>query len=390
MKERENMHRSTKLLHYGRTPSPGTANPPIVRASTILHDTVAAYKDTKSRRENDDSVLSYGRRGTTTAHQLAAAINDLEGGDGCFLFPTGIAAIAGAISAYVGAGDHLLIVDTIFSATRIYCEKQLTRNGVEIDYFPWDTTDISPYLKPNTKAIMIESPASQTYEVMDLPALCKSAHEHDLIVISDNTYGSSWLYRPIELGCDVSVIAGTKYLGGHADVMMGAAVVKGDALKPLRSLVHMTGQILAPDEAYACLRGMRTLDLRLQRHGENSLAIAKWLLKRAEVESVLHPGLPGHPGYEIWQRDASGCNGLLSVAFKENINIEKLLDNLRLFSIGTSWGGFESLSLPIAPQNERLFKDKLTTENMVRFHIGIEHIDDIVDDFSSALSLATD
>ncbi|NLV00287.1 cystathionine beta-lyase [Marinomonas sp. UCMA 3892] len=378
------MHRSTKLLHYGRTLSPGTANPPIVRASTILHDTVAAYKDTKIRRENDDSVLSYGRRGTTTAHELAAAINDLEGGDGCFLFPTGIAAIAGAISAYVGAGDHLLVVDTIFSATRTYCEKQLTRNGVEIEYFPWNTTDISPYLKSNTKVVMIESPASQTYEVMDLPKLCESAHEHDLIVIADNTYGSSWLYQPLELGCDVSVIAGTKYLGGHADVMMGAAVVKKHAMNPLRSLVHITGQTLSPDEAYACLRGMRTLDLRLQRHGENSLAVAKWLLQRAEVKSILHPGLQDHPGYKIWQRDAIGCNGLLSVEFNENIDVEKLLDNLRLFSIGTSWGGFESLALPIDPQKERIFNNEFTSYNMVRFHIGIEHIDDILADFSSA------
>jgi len=381
------MHPSTKLLHYGRSASLGTANPPIVKASTILHDTVAAYKDNKSRRENDDSVLSYGRRGTTTAHELAAAIKDLESGDGCFLFPTGIAAIAGAISAYVSAGDHLLVVDTIFPATRTYCEKQLVRNNVEIDYFPWGTTDLSPYLKANTKVIMIESPASQTYEVMDLPALCKSAHEHDLIVIADNTYGSSWLYRPLELGCDVSVIAGTKYLGGHADLMMGAAVVKDHVLSPLRSFVHMTGQTLAPDEAYACLRGMRTLDVRLQRHGENSLALAKWLQSREEVKRVLHPGLSNHMGYEIWKRDATGCNGLLSVDFHQNINIDKLLDNLRLFSIGTSWGGFESLALPIAPQNGRIFNGEYTTTNMVRFHTGLEHIDDIVADFSSAFSM---
>lgn len=265
--------------------------------------------------------MSYGRRGTTTAHELAAAINDLEGGDGCFLFPTGIAAIAGAISAYVGSGDHLLIVDTVFPATRILCEKHITRNGVLIDYFPWDTSDISAYVKPNTKAIMVESPASQTYEIMDLPALCKSAHQHGLVVIADNTYGSGWLYRPLELGCDVSVIAGTKYLGGHADLMMGAATVKANARDPLRSLVHITGQTLAPDEAYACLRGMRTLGLRLDRHGENSLTLASWLLEREEVQSVLHPGLPGHPGYEIWQRDATGSNGLLTVEFKNDLTL---------------------------------------------------------------------
>lgn len=381
------MKRETKLAHYGRMATPGPANPPIVKASTILHDTVASYKATKAARETDDAVLSYGRRGTTTAHQLAAALADLEGGEACFLFPTGVAAVAGALTPYLGAGDHLLVVDTIFPATRSYCEKSLKRNGVTVDYIPWDTTDLTPYVKPETKLVMVESPASQTYEVMDLPALCASAHAHDLLVAADNTYGSGWLYRPLELGCDLSVVAGTKYIGGHADAMMGAVIAKGRAVGPLRAHTAMSGQTLGPDEAYACLRGLRTLGLRLERHGENGLALAQWFMDQPEVAKVHHPGLPGHPGHAVWQRDASGSNGLLTVEFKAGFDAEGFVDRLALFSIGSSWGGFESLAMPSSPDAGRLFPEDRAGA-MIRFHAGLEHIDDLVADLAASFDTA--
>ena len=381
------MKRETKLAHYGRMTTPGPANPPIVKASTILHDTVASYKATKAARETDDAVLSYGRRGTTTAHQLAAALADLEGGEACFLFPTGVAAVAGALTPYLGAGDHLLVVDTIFPATRSYCEKSLKRNGVTVDYIPWDTADLTPYVKPETKLVMVESPASQTYEVMDLPALCASAHAHDLLVAADNTYGSGWLYRPLELGCDLSVVAGTKYIGGHADAMMGAVIAKGRAVGPLRAHTAMSGQTLGPDEAYACLRGLRTLGLRLERHGENGLALAQWFLDQPEVAKVHHPGLPGHPGHAVWQRDASGSNGLLTVEFKAGFDAEGFVDRLALFSIGSSWGGFESLAMPSLPDAGRLFPETRAGA-MIRFHVGLEHIDDLVADLAASFDTA--
>ncbi|MDP2779711.1 cystathionine beta-lyase [Devosia sp.] len=382
------MNRETKLMHYGRVSLPGPANPPVMRASTILHDTVGSYQDTKRRRENDDAILSYGRRGTTTAHALAAAICDLEGAEACFLFPSGVAAVAGAIAPYVGAGDSLLVVDTIFPATRTYCEGVLARNGITIDYFPWDTTDLSAFVKPNTKAVMVESPASQTFEVMDLPALCKDAHARDLVVIADNTYGSSWLYRPLDLGCDVSVVAGTKYLGGHADVMMGAAAAKGPATPRLRQHSQMTGQTLGPDDAYNCLRGIRTLGLRLDRHQENGFALADWLKARDEVQAVLHPGLPEHPGAKVWARDATGCNGLFSVIFAEGFDAEGLVDRLSLFAIGSSWGGFESLAMPSDPNAGRMFQDTARTGPMVRFHAGLEHIDDLIADMLASFNVA--
>ncbi|MBN7785944.1 cystathionine beta-lyase [Ponticoccus gilvus] len=381
------MKRETKLAHYGRMATPGPANPPIVKASTILHDTVASYKATKAARETDDAVLSYGRRGTTTAHQLAAALADLEGGEACFLFPTGVAAVAGALTPYLGAGDHLLVVDTIFPATRSYCEKSLKRNGVTVDYIPWDTTDLTPYVKSETKLVMVESPASQTYEVMDLPALCASARAHDLLVAADNTYGSGWLYRPLELGCDLSVVAGTKYIGGHADAMMGAVIAKGRAVGPLRAHTAMSGQTLGPDEAYACLRGLRTLGLRLERHGENGLALAQWFLDQPEVAKVHHPGLPGHPGHAVWQRDASGSNGLLTVEFKAGFDAEGFVDRLALFSIGSSWGGFESLAMPSSPDAGRLFPEDRAGA-MIRFHAGLEHIDDLVADLAASFDTA--
>jgi cystathionine beta-lyase len=381
------MRRETKLMHYGRQPLPGPANPPVVRASTILHDTVESYRDTKLRRESDDSVLSYGRRGTTPAHALMAAIADLESGDACYLFPTGVAALAGTISAYVGAGDHLLVVDTVFPATRSFCDTVLPRNGVTVDYFPWNATDLSDWLRPGTRAVVVEAPGSHTFEVMDLPKLTAWTRASGLTVIADNTYGSGWLYRPLELGCDVSVIAGTKYLGGHADVMMGAATARGDAVTPLRSAVLANGQTLAPDEAYATLRGMRTLNLRLERHQQNALAVAQRFAVRPEVSAVLHPALPGHPGAPIWQRDASGSNGLLSVAFKEGFALESFLDRLRLFAIGSSWGGFESLAMTIDPAASRRLKYDLPAGPMARFHIGLEHVDDLIDDLDAAFDI---
>jgi len=383
------MRRETKLCHYGQTARPSPANPPVVRASTILHDTVESYRAIKKARENDDYVLSYGRRGTTTAHALMEAIADLEGGDGAWLYPTGVAAISATLMALLRPGDHLLLVDTIFGATKTLCDEVLSEFGVSYDLFPSGTTDVTPYVKDNTRLVFVESPGSQTYEIMDLPALCDTAHAADLVVVADNTYGSGWLYRPLELGCDVSIIAGTKYLGGHADVMMGAVSARGDAAAKLRKASHLTGQILAPDEAYATLRGLRTLPLRLERHGHNARALADWFSHRPEVLRVLHPNLPGHPGHEIWLRDACGSNGLLSVVFAPGIDSDALLNTLTLFGIGSSWGGFESLAMPITPERNRASLAGLPQEaQIVRFHAGLEHVDDLIADVDMALNMA--
>jgi cystathionine beta-lyase len=380
------MRRETRLLHYGRPPLPGPANPPVERASTILHASIESYDDTKARREVDDNVLSYGRRGTGTAHALMRAVNDLEGGDGCWLFPTGVAAIATTLQALVKQGDHLLVTETAFHATNTVCARFLKPNGIEVSTIPWDVEDLSDYLRPTTAAVFVESPGSNTLEVMDLPAICRSAADHGLLVIADNTYGSGWLYRPLALGCDVSIIAGTKYLGGHADVMMGAAVARGRAAAPLRDAVLAAGQTLAPDEAYATLRGMRTLHLRLERHEENALAVARWFRQQDGVAGILHPGMPGHPGHDAWLRDATGSNGLLSIVFRDGFDVAGFLDALALFVVGSSWGGFESLfktfELPA-----RLLADYGKRESTaVRFHVGLEHIDDLLEDLAQAMA----
>jgi cystathionine beta-lyase len=380
------MRKETRLLHYGRPRLPGPANPPVERASTILHDSIESYEETKARRETDDNVLSYGRRGTGTAHALMRAVNDLEGGDGCWLFPTGVAAIATTLQAFLRSGDHLLITETAFHATNTVCKRFLHPNGIETDTIPWDTTDLGPYLKPGTRAVFVESPGSNTLEIMDLPAICQSAKAHDLTVIADNTYGSGWLYRPLALGCDVSIIAGTKYLSGHADVMMGAAAARGPAAHVLRDAVLAAGQTLAPDEAYATLRGMRTLHLRLERHQESALRVVSWFQGQDCVAGVLHPALPDHPGHATWARDAEGTNGLLSVVFHDDFPVETFLDSLALFVVGSSWGGFESLfkTFELPDRLRAHYGREMGTA--VRFHVGLEHIDDLLEDLEQAHS----
>ena len=375
----DTLRRETRLLRYGKPSSPGPANPPVVRASTILHDSRASYDETVAKRETDDSVLSYGRRGTTTAHALMAAIQDLEHGDGCWLFPTGVAAIATTLRAFLGPGDHLLVAEPAFHATKTICDEFLQPIGVDVDFLPWDATDLEPWLRSQTRAVFVESPGSNTLEVMDLPAISVSAHAHGAMVIADNTYGSGWLYRPLELGCDVSIIAGTKYLSGHADVMMGAAVARGDAAAPLRRAVLASGQTLAPDDAYATLRGMRTLHLRLERHQRNAERVLDWFRQQAAVERLFHPSIAEHPGHAAWRRDASGTNGLLSVLFRQGFDQDGFLAALRLFDFGSSWGGFESLIKTFAWQGREA----------VRFHVGLEHIDDLLEDLQQAMALAS-
>jgi cystathionine beta-lyase len=382
------MRKETRLLHYGRPTLPGPANPPVERASTILHDSIESYNETKARRETDDNVLSYGRRGTGTAHALMRAVNDLEGGDGCWLFPTGVAAIATTLQALLKSGDHLLITETAFHATNKVCTRFLHPNGIKTDTIPWDTVDLAPFLKPTTRAVFVESPGSNTLEIMDLPAICRSANAHDVIVIADNTYGSGWLYRPLALGCDVSIIAGTKYLSGHADVMMGAAAARGPVAVPLRDAVLAAGQTLAPDEAYATLRGMRTLHLRLERHQENALQVASWFEARDCVAAIMHPALPDHPGHAAWTRDGTGTNGLLSVVFHDEFPVETFLDSLALFVVGSSWGGFESLFKTFELPNRLRAHYGRNAGTAVRFHIGLEHIDDLLEDLEQALSKA--
>lgn len=380
------MNRETRLLHYGAPARPGPANPPVVRASTILHDTVASYDDVKLRRETNENLLSYGRRGTTPAHVLQSAVADLEGGDAAYLFPTGVAALAGTIGAFLSAGDHALVVDTVFSPTRKLFDVLMTRMGVTVDYFPADAQDLSGYLKPNTRVLFLESPGSQTFDLLDVPMLTAQVRGRDVTVIIDNTYGSGWLYRPLELGCDVSIIAGTKYLGGHADVMMGASVAKGDAHAVLRKHVNMTGQTLAPDESYNTLRGMRTLGLRYERHHQTGLTVAAQLAARPEVVRVLHPGLPDHPRHDLFLRDFSGAAGLFSVEFSSGFDSVTFIDALHLFAVGSSWGGFESLAMPISPYGERLYPPHEPAGPMVRLHVGLENAEDLAADIEQAFS----
>ena len=366
---------------------PGPASPAVVRASTILHQTVASYRDTKAEREADDAVLSYGRRGTTTAHALSAAIAELEGGTSCFLFPTGVAAIAGTLTALLRPGDHLLVIDTIFPATRAICEGLLARLSIDVNYLPHDATSLEGWTTERTVGLLLECPGSQTFDIADLPALCQDARARGLWTVADNTYGSGWLYRPLDLGCDASIIAGTKYLGGHADLMMGCVSLRAGSLRDrVRAYVHQTGQTLSPDDAFLTLRGLRTLALRLKRHAATGLALARWLSERPETATVLHPGLASHPGHGTWTRDAGGYNGLFSVRFVDGFRAESFADRLALFAVGSSWGGYESLVMPIEPYAARSHSGNSSRGDMLRLHAGLEHVDDLIADLEGAMT----
>ena len=382
------MERATKLLHYGAVARPGPANPPVVRASTILHDTVEQYRDTKRRREEDEFVLSYGRRGTTSAHAVMQAVADLEGAATTYLFPTGVAALAGAIGAFLGADEHALVIDTVFSPTRRIFDKLMARYGAGVDYIPWDAMSLDGYLRDNTRLLFLEAPGSQTFEVADLRALSASARAAGVVTIADNTYGSGWLSRPLDLGCDVSVIAGTKYLSGHADVMMGAVSANREYAATLRDHVLTTGQTLSPDEAYNTLRGMRTMGLRFERHDRTAMQLVRWFQARPEVVRVLHPGIKSHPGHAVWKRDFTGAAGLFSVEFVPGFErkMESFIDRLKLFGVGSSWGGFESLAMPIKPYTERTFKPSASVGPMARFHAGLEDEDDLLADLEAAMA----
>lgn len=377
---------STRLLHTGRPPS-GWVNTPVTRGSTFVFNTVAEWRNARQRRETE-RVLSYGARGTDSTHALEDALVELEGGYGARLFPTGQAAIAVMLQAYLSAGDHVLLTDAVYEPVRKFCQRHLARMGVETTLYKPDGSDLESRLQRNTKLIYVESPGSLTYEMVDLPAIAAWAHSHDCLVAADNTWGSGLLYNPLALGADISVLAATKYLGGHADVVMGAVVTTKSAWKAMEEAAVSFGQTVGADDAFLVLRGIRSLPLRLEAHARNSMRIAHWLQQRPEVERVLCPALPGDPSHALWQRDCRGMNGLLSVKWRSGIraqDVERMIDNLHLFGIGASWGGFESLAIPFTLDANRSVTPA-SGNAMLRLHIGLEDVDDLIADLEQGLS----
>ncbi len=384
--------KKTTLVTAGRNKkwTNGVVNPPVQRASTVVFDTVAEKNHAAVNRAN--KTLFYGRRGTTTHFALQEAMTEVEGGAGCALYPCGTAAISNTILSFVESGDHILMVDTCYEPTRDFCEKILAKFGVETTYYdPLIGEGIRDLIKPNTKLLFLESPGSITMEVQDVPLLAGIAHESDIVVVLDNTWGAGVNFSPFDHGVDISVQAATKYIIGHSDVMLGTAVASEKFWPQLREQSYLMGQCISPDDAYLGLRGLRTLDVRLRQHAESSLKVANWLANRPEVDHVRHPGLASCPGHEIFKRDFTGGNGLFSFVLKTSCPkaTTALLDGMKHFSMGYSWGGFESLILANEPKSFnslRTVANPNFTGTLIRLHIGLEDVNDLIADLDAGLA----
>lgn len=381
----------TKYITAGRDPkwTHGVVNPPVQRASTVVFNTVAD-KD-HAARNLANKTLFYGRRGTQTHFAFQDAMMTLEGGAGCALYPCGAAAISNAILSFVSSGDHILMVDTCYEPTRNFCDTIMKKFGVETTYYePTIGADIRHLIQPNTKILFTESPGSITMEVQDIPTLAKIAHEHGVIVMLDNTWAAGVNFSPFEHGVDVSIQAATKYIVGHSDVMLGTAVASEKYWPQLREQSYLMGQCVSPDDAYLGLRGIRTLDVRLRQHADSSLKVARWLQTRPEVDHVRHPALESCPGHEFFQRDFSGGNGLFSFVLKTSHPkaTTALLDGMKHFSMGFSWGGFESLILANEPSSFKKLRSVAPPQfpgTLIRVHIGLEDVDDLIADLAAGL-----
>ena len=388
------MKKDTKIVSAGRSSkwTNGVVNPPVQRASTVVFDTV---KDMKHAGANKtEQVLYYGRRGTTTSFAFADAMLDIEGGAGCALYPSGTAAITNAIISFVKTGDHILMIDNAYEPTRDFCDKILKKLGVETTYYdPLIGAGIEDLIKDNTTIIFLESPGSLTMEVQDVPAIADVAHKHGCIVMLDNTWGAGINFQPFDYGVDISVQAATKYIVGHSDVMLGTATATEAYWPQLRENSYTMGQCTSPDDLYLALRGIRTLSVRMKQHEANALKIAKWLAARNEVETVLHPALGTCPGNEFFERDFTGSNGLFSFVLKNDqpLNTRALLDGMHHFKMGYSWGGFESLILAI--NNVQAMRTATTWPYkgpLIRLHVGLEDVDDLIEDLTLGLARLKD
>jgi cystathionine beta-lyase len=378
----------TKLVHGGRRPewTGAVVNPPVWRASTHLYRDSA---DLAGGRPNEDGQFYYGRRGAPTQWALAEALTELEpGAHGTLLYPSGVAAIAGALLAVVGAGDTLLITDNAYQPSRAMADGLLKRHGVKTRYFdPLDVAGFAAHFDGTTKAVLLESPGSLTMEVCDIPALARIARERGAVSLLDNTWATPLGFRAIKHGCDASILSLTKHVGGHSDLMMGSVTAGEKLHRRLRLTAQQLGQVAAPDDAALALRGLRTMGVRLERETASALTVAQWLQGRAEVADVLCPLLPGAPGYEVWKRDFTGGCGLFSftLASADEAARDRFVDALTLFGIGFSWGGYESLAIPFGPDLPRSATERPATLG-VRLSIGLEDPQDLIDDLAAGFA----
>ncbi len=374
------MKKDTRLTHAGLKPhaNHGVVNPPVYHASTILYPTVEALEHAN---RTPFEGTRYGRRGTPTTFALEEAVAILEEGYRTIAVPSGLSAITTALMAFLKSGDHLLMVDTTYQPTRRFCDTVLAGFGVETTYYD-PMADMAPLLRPNTKVVFLESPGSLTFEVQDVPAAAAAARAAGAVSMIDNTWSAGLYFRPLTHGVDISVQAATKYIVGHSDVMLGLITTTEDTYIRAARAASVLGTSAGPDDCYLALRGLRTLSVRLARHRETALDIAKWLERRPEVARVLHPALPGCPGHEVWKRDFTGSNGLLSIVLEAYPKeaVTAMLDGMGLFGMGYSWGGYESLIVPFDPSTSRSATQWSPGGPCLRLHCGLEDVADLVED----------
>jgi cystathionine beta-lyase len=376
------VEKETELIHLSAAEAAwaGLVNPPVCHASTVVFRTLEEFR---SYHGGPYPKSGYGRFGTATAQALEAALARLDGADRALVLSSGLAAIVHALLAFVGNGDHVLMVDSVYNSTRQFCKDELTRLGITVTYYdPTDRDALAAAMRDNTRVVYVESPGSLTFEMQDVCAIAAIAHARGAVVIADNTWATPLYYRPFEHGIDVSIHAATKYLAGHSDVMLGAMTCREAHWPALVRIFNNLGACAGPDDCYLALRGLRTLAVRLRQHHATSVQLARWLRQRPEVERVIHPALPEDVGHALWRRDMPGAGGVFAVLLRPVAQpaLAAMLDGMELFRMGYSWGGYESLMIPVYPEKVRTRPRWPHDGPTLRIHAGLEHVDDLIRD----------
>lgn len=370
----------TRFVHVSRehgTAPAASVNPPLVRASTVLYRDTGAMRDIRTRNDAGEQVFRYGARGTPTTFALCDAITEIEGGERTMLFPTGLAAVAHPFMSILRPGDHVLLAETVYGPARAIAEKFLPQRGITCEFYPGGHEQVAARLKPNTRMVYLDNPGSIVFDIQDLPAIARLLEGRDTLLVVDNTWGAPGLYKPLTLGADISIIAVTKYIAGHSDLVMGSVTGNARCWRQLWDDAALLGQSASPDDAFQALKGLRTAAARIRMIEDHARRVIAWLGQRPEVERVLYPALESDPGHALWKRDFNGTNGLFSIGLVAGIDqaaVFRFIDALRLFGIGASWGGFESLVLtyPKVPG--------WSGNQLIRFHVGLEDPVDIIAD----------
>ena len=381
------MKKETLLAMLGSSPEDhhGVVNLPTYRASTILFPTYDAFM---AAENGVWPTPIYGRYGTPSTMALEEALAEVDGAEKAIVTSSGLAAIVVVLLAYLRAGDHVLIVDNVYGSTRRFCDMELSRLGVEVEYYdPLVGADIAKLIKENTRMVFVETPGSLTFEMQDIPAISAAAHARNVLVVSDSTWGASLYFRALEKGIDINIQSATKYISGHSDLVMGVITCNAEHYKRLAQTYKNLGMTPSGDNCFLALRGLRSLAVRLARHSENAMKVAMWLKTRPEVAEVLYPALPGAPGHDLWKRDFLGASSLFGVVLKttDERKVAALFDGLELFGMGYSWGGYESLAVPVLLGKSRSATTWKYAGTLIRLHIGLEHVDDIIADLEAGL-----